>query len=178
MRQLLPSSPSYLPNQQPTRPASFSTAFLRGPLPERSMTADPSRPQDDTRVTSRSSKMPPPQGDKKSRDESDDGNSDSTKGTSTTIASSGPFSSVYGLQDHLSQPWVRKYRTTISAGMSSVVSTAIAFPLDSVKTRMQTYKYAGFMDCLRKTYHTEGLGGFFRGRCFEWALLFRTTDRC
>ena len=32
-----------------------------------------------------------------------------------------------------------------------------------MKTRMQTYKYAGFMDCLRQTYQNEGLAGFFRG---------------
>ena len=47
--------------------------------------------------------------------------------------------------------------------MSSVLSTVSAFPLDSVKTRMQTYKYAGFLDCVRNTYQTEKLRGFFRG---------------
>lgn len=28
---------------------------------------------------------------------------------------------------------------------------------------MQTYKYAGFVDCLKHTYKSEGLRGFFRG---------------
>ena len=37
------------------------------------------------------------------------------------------------------------------------------FPLDSVKTRMQTYNYDNFSDCVRHTYQTERFRGFFRG---------------
>lgn len=62
-----------------------------------------------------------------------------------------------------SQRWIKRYRTEVAASMSSLLSTVSAFPLDSVKTRMQTYKYAGFLDCVRNTYHTEKLRGFFRG---------------
>jgi hypothetical protein len=58
---------------------------------------------------------------------------------------------------------VRRYRTEIAASTSSVFSTLAAFPLDSVKTRMQTYQYKGFLDCVGHTYRTEKLGGFFRG---------------
>lgn len=39
----------------------------------------------------------------------------------------------------------------------------LQFPLDSVKTRMQTYKYDNFTDCVRHTYKTERIRGFFRG---------------
>lgn len=59
--------------------------------------------------------------------------------------------------------FVKTYRTEIAAGTSSVFSTLTAFPLDSVKTRMQTYHYRGFLDCVKHTYATEKLGGFFRG---------------
>lgn len=59
--------------------------------------------------------------------------------------------------------FVKRYRTEIAASSSSVFSTLAAFPLDSVKTRMQTYHYNGFLDCVRHTYRTEKLGGFFRG---------------
>ena len=38
------------------------------------------------------------------------------------------------------------------------------YPLDSVKTRLQAYKFASFSDCLRHTYRTEGLHGFYRGK--------------
>lgn len=61
------------------------------------------------------------------------------------------------------QPFIKKYRTEVSASASSVLSTLTAFPLDSVKTRMQTYNYSGFLGCVKHTYQTEQLRGFFRG---------------
>ncbi|KAJ6441798.1 mitochondrial carrier protein [Purpureocillium lavendulum] len=60
--------------------------------------------------------------------------------------------------------FVWRYRTEIAASSSSVFSTLAAFPLDSVKTRMQTYQYNGFLDCVKRTYRTENLAGFFRGK--------------
>ncbi|KAG5977834.1 hypothetical protein E4U55_006517 [Claviceps digitariae] len=65
-------------------------------------------------------------------------------------------------RDHANS-FVKRYRTEIAASSSSVFSTLAAFPLDSVKTRMQTYQYNGFVDCVKHTYRTEHLGGFFRG---------------
>lgn len=76
--------------------------------------------------------------------------------------------------------WVKRYRTEVAASLSSILSTFAAvrhsiiahgaviadlsqFPLDSVKTRMQTYKYDSFTDCVRHTYKTEKWRGFFRG---------------
>lgn len=60
-------------------------------------------------------------------------------------------------------PFIKRYRTEVSASASSVLSTLTAFPLDSVKTRMQTYNYSGFLGCVKHTYQTEQLRGFFRG---------------
>ena len=79
-------------------------------------------------------------------------------------------SSPPGVQDAQRRPQrlVKKYRIEVAASMSSVLSTATAFPLDSVKTRMQTYRYSGFLDCVRRTYQTEHMRGFFRGR---WPFL-------
>lgn len=59
---------------------------------------------------------------------------------------------------------IKRYRIEVAASTSSVFSTLAAFPLDSVKTRMQTYQYRGFLDCVKHTYRTEALGGFFRGK--------------
>ncbi|RYP07895.1 hypothetical protein DL764_002261 [Monosporascus ibericus] len=59
--------------------------------------------------------------------------------------------------------WIKRYRTELSASSASVLSTLTAFPLDSVKTRLQTYPYDGFVHCVRTTYQSEGLRGFFRG---------------
>lgn len=62
-----------------------------------------------------------------------------------------------------SEQLLKKYRTEIAASASSCVSTFIAFPLDSVKTRMQAYKFRGFWDCVAQTKQTEGMRGFWRG---------------
>jgi len=59
--------------------------------------------------------------------------------------------------------FLKRYRTEVAASLGSVLSTTAAFPLDSVKTRMQTYRYRGFLDCVRQTYKAEGIGGFWRG---------------
>ncbi|KAI1269899.1 mitochondrial carrier domain-containing protein [Xylariaceae sp. FL1019] len=59
--------------------------------------------------------------------------------------------------------WVKRYRTEVSASSASVLSTITAFPLDSVKTRMQTYPYNGALHCVSSTYQSEGMRGFFRG---------------
>ena len=36
---------------------------------------------------------------------------------------------------------------------------------------MQTHSYKSIMDCVRKTYAEERLGGFFRGKIFSLAAL-------
>lgn len=74
------------------------------------------------------------------------------------------------VQQHVTQGqkrFIKRYRTEVAASASSVLSTLATFPLDSVKTRMQTYKYSGFVDCVRHTYQTEKLKGFFRGEFGE-----------
>lgn len=59
--------------------------------------------------------------------------------------------------------WAKVYRTGIASGASSVLSTVTAFPLDSIKTRMQAYRYANFTECVQHTYKSEGARGFWRG---------------
>lgn len=74
--------------------------------------------------------------------------------------------------------FVWRYRTEIAASSSSVFSTLVAFPLDSVKTRMQTYHYRGFLDCVKHTYHTEKLAGFFRGKSPQEEAAAACTPPC
>ncbi|KAG4093863.1 mitochondrial carrier [Neocallimastix lanati (nom. inval.)] len=57
------------------------------------------------------------------------------------------------------------YRTTISATSASVVGTLVGYPFDSIKTRMQTYNYGKMTNCIKLTYRSEGVRGFFRGVC-------------
>ncbi|KAG7193280.1 uncharacterized protein KQ657_001043 [Scheffersomyces spartinae] len=67
------------------------------------------------------------------------------------------------------KPW----RPTILAYSASFVSTVMGFPMDTVKTRMQTHKeFSSYWDCVRKTYSHEGIRGFYRG---IWAPLVSTS---
>lgn len=58
--------------------------------------------------------------------------------------------------------FAKKYRTEISASTSSVLSTALAFPLDFAKSRMQSYGQ-GFTVTVKDAYKAEGLRAFWRG---------------
>ncbi|KAK4190009.1 putative solute carrier [Podospora australis] len=81
-----------------------------------------------------------------------------TPTTTTTKATPGAGNAVTSYHRLL-----KRYRVEVAASASSVLSTLTTFPLDSVKTRMQTYRYAGFLDCVQRTYQTEKFRGFFRG---------------
>lgn len=73
-----------------------------------------------------------------------------------------PYATAPGQRGYVTG-FLKRYRTEVAASASSVLSTFTTFPLDSVKTRMQTYKFKSFSSCVRHTYQTERLRGFFRG---------------
>lgn len=65
------------------------------------------------------------------------------------------------------------WQLSINAYGALIVSTFIGFPLDTVKTRMQTHKhFKGYLDCVRQTFAADGFRGFFRG---IWAPLISTS---
>ncbi|PSN63966.1 mitochondrial carrier [Corynespora cassiicola Philippines] len=76
------------------------------------------------------------------------------------------------LRSEQAKRWTKKYRTEVAASSSSLLSTFVAYPLDSVKTRLQAYKFNSFSDCVRHTYKTEGFHGFWRG---VWSPLASIT---
>lgn len=79
----------------------------------------------------------------------------------------------YSRAIHLFPPQLQPWRSTILAYGASFVSTTVGFPLDTVKTRMQTHKqFNSYFDCIVKTYAKEGIRGFFRG---IWAPLISTS---
>jgi len=53
--------------------------------------------------------------------------------------------------------------TSISAAAASIIGTVVGYPFDSIKTRMQTYNYGKMRNCMKLTYESEGLRGFYRG---------------
>ncbi|KAJ1344098.1 hypothetical protein BSLG_001238 [Batrachochytrium salamandrivorans] len=84
-----------------------------------------------------------------------------------------------------------KLTDLLTALVSFIQSTPPPFFLihqfDSVKTRMQAFKYPSTMACIRKTYAEEGLIGFYRGvipvaitvsllRSMSFSIYFRAKD--
>lgn len=54
----------------------------------------------------------------------------------------------------------------MAGGLAGVMSWIVTFPIDVVKTRLQSDvsgKYSGAIDCLKKTYQAEGYSAFSRG---------------
>jgi len=66
------------------------------------------------------------------------------------------------VKKHLSNVIV-SHKTSISAASASIVGTLVGYPFDSIKTRMQTYNYGRMTNCIKLTYQSEGVRGFFRG---------------
>ncbi|ORX55338.1 mitochondrial carrier [Piromyces finnis] len=58
---------------------------------------------------------------------------------------------------------INNHQTSISAAAASVIGTVVGYPFDSIKTRMQTYNYGKMRNCIKLTYKSEGLRGFYRG---------------
>ncbi|KAF2745764.1 mitochondrial carrier [Sporormia fimetaria CBS 119925] len=76
------------------------------------------------------------------------------------------------LRSEQAKRWTKRYRTEVAASTSSLLSTIAAYPLDSVKTRLQAYQFNSFTDCVKHTYKTEGIHGFWRG---VWSPLASIT---
>ncbi|KAF2155640.1 mitochondrial carrier [Myriangium duriaei CBS 260.36] len=58
--------------------------------------------------------------------------------------------------------FLKDYRTPISSGTASVISTFVAFPLDFAKSRMQSYE-TRFIPTITDAYRAEGIRTFWRG---------------
>ncbi|KAL9070326.1 MAG: hypothetical protein Q9157_005855 [Trypethelium eluteriae] len=91
------------------------------------------------------------------------GKGDASSGASPDPNSKHPFASMEYQLNTASKRWLKKYRTEFSASSASLLSTLIAYPLDSIKSRMQAYNFKTSWTCARHTYNTEGVHGFWRG---------------
>jgi len=69
---------------------------------------------------------------------------------------------MFGLSPEEVKIFVKNYRTPIASATASLVSTAVAFPLDLAKSRMQSFD-TRFVPTLHEVWRTEGLRGFWRG---------------
>ncbi|KAK2708020.1 mitochondrial basic amino acids transporter-like [Artemia franciscana] len=87
------------------------------------------------------------------------------------IPAFGIYFAAYEVMTRQSDPSVPLSTWTMlyAGGMAGVYSWAFTYPVDMVKSRLQIdgisgkQQYSGAIDCIRKTYHSEGIRVFFRG---------------
>eukprot|EP01080_Neovahlkampfia_damariscottae_P009299 gene9299-1387_t len=96
------------------------------------------------------------------------------KGLSSTILRETPSYGLYfSVYEYFHRKFGDNYISCLNAGgIAGTVAWAQCYPIDVIKTRLQTLpvypqpghdKYTGFFDCTKKIYQTEGLTTFYRG---------------
>jgi len=98
------------------------------------------------------------------------------------------YNSKYNLEN---DPSKKLYSSPICGSLAGMTAVSLAFPFDTVKRRLQLTgeqgnpHYKGIFDCLRYTYQTYGIKGFYRGLvpCYmkmvpASALCFATVELC
>ncbi len=61
------------------------------------------------------------------------------------------------------------YGNLAIGALAGVSAVTLSYPTDVIKRRLQVIslegatKYTGIMDCIRKTYQKQGIGGFYSG---------------
>lgn len=79
---------------------------------------------------------------------------------------------------------VSTIQTLMAGGFAGTISWLITFPVDFVKSRLQTdglsgpKKYNGIIDCVQKCYHEEGLACFSRGLTSTLIRAFPVNAAC
>lgn len=74
-----------------------------------------------------------------------------------------PFHDANSLKLINLPPVLQPYKQTACAYVSSLIALGTGYPLDSIKTRLQTYKYKSVWQCIVDTKKNEGVAGFYRG---------------
>ncbi|KAJ5790414.1 uncharacterized protein N7518_007425 [Penicillium psychrosexuale] len=58
---------------------------------------------------------------------------------------------------------LKKYKTQVASGVSTICATLSVTPLENVKTRMQTHNFKNIWQCVRYLWVTEGPRGYVAG---------------
>jgi len=91
----------------------------------------------------------------------------------TTLRDTPTFGVYFSSYEWIKRWWCRNYKSQqtgmfISGGVAGVLGWLATYPLDVIKSRLQTDrldrpKYSGIIDCTKKSYHQEGWKFFFKG---------------
>lgn len=59
--------------------------------------------------------------------------------------------------------FLHQHRVSVSAGSAAMCGVLLGYPWDSLKTRMQAFRFVSTLACVRELVQTEGFAGFYRG---------------
>lgn len=99
-----------------------------------------------------------------------------------SIGFSSYFVAYETLMEHY--PNANAFHTLMAGGLAGTFSWLISFPIDVVKSRLQADgmsgvpKYLNVRDCIRQSYHEEGLGFLSRGLFSTLLRAFPTNAAC
>ena len=65
----------------------------------------------------------------------------------------------------------KNLKSLIPGALSTSTSVILGYPIDTIKTRMQTGMHNNFFSCLSSTAKNEGISGFYRGVSMPFATL-------
>lgn len=65
----------------------------------------------------------------------------------------------------------KNLKSLIPGALSTSTSVLLGYPIDTIKTRMQTGMHSNFFSCLSSTAKNEGIKGFYRGVSMPFATL-------
>ncbi|KAK6630061.1 hypothetical protein RUM44_005459 [Polyplax serrata] len=116
------------------------------------------------------------------------------RGMGVVVAGAGPAHAMYfSIYEHLKEQLQRSSSkpSYIAAGVSGMVATlfhdGVMTPTEVVKQRLQMYKspYKSILDCICRTYRTEGIRAFYRSYTTQLAMNipfqiihFMTYEKC
>ncbi|CAG8891233.1 unnamed protein product [Penicillium egyptiacum] len=86
--------------------------------------------------------------------------SSSTHHTSTAIM---PDRKAWNMDEATRNRLLKKYKTQVASGASTICATLAVTPLENVKTRMQTHNFKNIWQCVRYLWRTEGPRGYVAG---------------
>ncbi|CAL5873981.1 uncharacterized protein PFLUO_LOCUS8266 [Penicillium psychrofluorescens] len=74
-----------------------------------------------------------------------------------------PTRNAWTMDDAARNKLLKKYKTQVASGTSTICATLAVTPLENVKTRMQTHNFQNVFQCARYLWRTEGPRGYVAG---------------
>jgi len=108
------------------------------------------------------------------------------KGLGTSIMGYGPFNAITFATYNIYSGYFERNDANVasmrilSGGMAGMTALSITYPTDLVRRRLQTQgfmntpKYSGIVDCVRKIVKSEGIPGLYRGLGAAYIKIFPT----